>query len=252
VTIGRNAVVDANARGYGRVYVNPGTGWKYTAYGPEAPFTRDDRTYGGSYGGLGGGCSTGTYGLEAAPCFPGHAGSQTIWGAGTDKVLSGGGAVRIDASSIVLNGKITAYGVGHYAAAGGAGGGVWLTCRSFLLGDNGDITADGGRATSYGGSGGGGGGRIAIGLKFSQMQLERMYRRGSVRDMKVTPLAEITTGSELADMFGNPWTGRFSVLGGYGYKAVGGTGEVSPAVRADPGTAVVVEAPAPGTLLIMQ
>ncbi len=252
VAIGVNAVVDANVRGYGRSYVNPGTGWKYTAYGPEAPFTRDDRTYGGSYGGLGGGCSTGTYGLEAAPYFPGHAGSQTIWGGGTDKVLSGGGAVRIDAGAIVLNGKITAYGVGHYGAAGGAGGGVWLTCRSFQLGDKGDITADGGRATSYGGSGGGGGGRIAIGLKFTPQQLARLYVRGSVGGMKVTPLAEITAGSELADKFGNPWTGRFSVLGGYGYKGSGSTADVSPAVRAESGTAVLVESPGAGTMLIMR
>ena len=252
VTIGKNAVIDANARGFGRFFFNPGTGWRLYAYGCTV-FTQDNgKGPAGSHGGLGGGCTAGVNDREVAPVYPGGAGGLETWGAGTGNILSGGGAVRIDAETIVLEGRILAYGIGSYCAAGGAGGGVWLTCRNFTLGTGGHIGAEGGRATAYGGSGGGGGGRIAIGLKFSPMQLERMYRRGQVGGMKVTPLAEITEGTEFAEIIGNPWTGRFSVLGGYGLKAAGGTGDVSPAVRADPGTAVVVEAPAVGTMLIMR
>ena len=251
VTIGANALVDANARGFGRFFFNPGTGWKFYAYGYTTFTESNGKGPAGSHGGLGGGCTTGVNDRDVAPVYPGSAGGLETWGAGTDKILSGGGAVRIDADTIVLEGRIQAYGIGSYCAAGGAGGGVWLTCRDFTLGTSARIGAEGGRSTNYGGSGGGGGGRIAIGLKFSPMQLERMCRRGQVGGMKVTPFSEITEGTELADLIGNPWTGRYSVLGGYGYRAAGSTTDGS-AVRADPGTAVVVQAPAAGTMLIMR
>jgi len=76
---------------------------------------------------------------------------------------SGGGAVRIDAVSVAVNGSISANGippVGWSHATAGSGGSVYITCTT-LHGTNGTITADAGTAgTTLGG--GAGGGRIAV------------------------------------------------------------------------------------------
>ncbi len=65
----------------------------------------------------------------------------------------GGGVVRIEAGSIVLEGAIHADGEGY--SRGGAGGSVWLTVDGAITGD-GQVTARGA------GSLGGGGGAIAV------------------------------------------------------------------------------------------
>ena len=83
--------------------------------------------------------------------------------------------------------------------------------------------------SSYSGTGGGGGGRIAIGVKFTDDQLEWIYRRGTLQNMVVTPLADI-----------QEWVGHYNVSGGVGP----GDGR-----SGTDGTAVFVVAPGPGTVM---
>ncbi|MBI2442127.1 MAG: hypothetical protein HYV35_12245 [Lentisphaerae bacterium] len=76
---------------------------------------------------------------------------------------SGGGAIRIQAASIVsVDGTITANGGNGSGSdgGGGAGGGIYITCRTFQ-GTNGTLNAKGG-TTGNRYVGGGGGGRIAV------------------------------------------------------------------------------------------
>jgi len=135
--------------------------------------------FGGSYGGMGrignpkqcnllnqtAYCclATNTYGSAEAPLHPGSGGTaphQTVSGYMGG---SGGGAVRIVADHVVVNGKISANGtkpVGSSHGSGGSGGGIYITC-STITGTNGSITVNAG--PSGGGlGGGGGGGRIAV------------------------------------------------------------------------------------------
>ncbi len=224
VEIGVNAEVNVNCRGFGRSFVNPGTGWRKTLYGYA---TSGSNNYGGTYGGQGGYNDNGSFGYEAAPFYPGATGNTDA--GNTGDIFSGGGAVRIDAREIVLNGKILANAHGGYRVGGGSGGGVWLTCRHFSLGENAMIEARHSDGSSYSGTGGGGGGRIAIGVKFTDDQLEWIYRRGTLQNMVVTPLADI-----------QEWVGHYNVSGGVGP----GDGR-----SGTDGTAVFVVAPGPGTVM---
>jgi len=136
-------------------------------------FAAGGRT-GGSHGGLGG------Y-QEAGPALgtlvaPGH---DDLWnprlpgGGGSGRLDSdepghnGGGVVRIDASTVILNGvvDVSGHGVGEgggdpSSGGAGAGGSVRVICRSLL--GRGEIDADGGDADGTVGAGAGGGGRVAI------------------------------------------------------------------------------------------
>ena len=66
---------------------------------------------------------------------------------------------------------------------------------------------------------------------------------GFVNNMTVTPLAEIVEGTDLYDRYGIDWTGHFNVNAGAGP----GDGK-----NGTPGTAVLVQAPSAGTMLIMR
>lgn len=135
--------------------------------------------FGGSYGGAGRNgqnkvsrllnqlaysyLASNTYGIAEAPLNPGSGGSapdQTVAG---NMGGSGGGAVRIIAGHVVVNGKISANGappVGFSHGSAGSGGGVYITCAT-IIGTNGAITVNAG--PSGGGlGGGGGGGRLAV------------------------------------------------------------------------------------------
>lgn len=239
VSVGPNALINANYRGFGRSYRNPGTGWVRTVHGYAT--TGSSIKCGGSYGGQGGYNYTESFGYLAAPFYPGGSGSTE--NGTTTEIFSGGGAVRIVASRITLEGKILANGYGGYAIGSGSGGGVWLTCDKFALGDNGAIEARHDNGCGYGGTGGGGGGRIAVGLRLNAGQIEKLYRRGEVRGMTVTPFESVTDGTALAEKIGNAWTGRYNVAGGTA------PGDGLPGTA---GTAVMVEAPAEGTVFMMR
>lgn len=233
-TIGEKATINANVRGYGRRVWNPGTGDYSKCFGPGAA-TNADQTgepnrMGGSYGGLGGRVSESLFpdgvGYLLAPYLPGSAG---IMRPGYGEIFSAGGAVRISAHKIVLNGKITANGDGGYCRAGGSGGGVWLTSHKFVLGANGKISARGGHC-NYGSTGGGGGGRIAVMVKANVGQLEKLYATGVLKGGEVSNLADLPD-----------WEGHFDVAGGVGGDSTD---------YGKPGTAVFVTAPTGFSLIV--
>ncbi len=152
VTVGENATIDADFRGYAREN-GPGRGTGGGSYGP-----------GGGYGGIGGFSQGGapggqTYGSISAPTNPGSGG-----GDGNNIAGHGGGAVRIDATigTVTVFGTITANGQrrnSHHAGSG-SGGAVFITCSRFEGSPNGLIRVNGGTSSSGGGPGGGG--RIAV------------------------------------------------------------------------------------------
>lgn len=233
-TIGEKATINANVRGYGRRVWNPGTGYYSKCFGPGAA-TNADQTgepnrMGGSYGGLGGRVSASLFpdgvGYLLAPYLPGSAG---IVRPSYEEIFSAGGAVRISAHKIVLNGKITANGDGGYCRAGGSGGGVWLTSHKFVLGANGKISARGGHC-NYGSTGGGGGGRIAVMVKANVGQLEKLYATGVLKGGEVSNLADLPD-----------WEGHFDVAGGVGGDSTD---------YGKPGTAVFVTAPTGFSLIV--
>lgn len=235
VTIGEKATVNANMRGYGRRNWNPGTGWCAMNFGPGTAsndmLTGEPDRKGGTYGGLGGRVSASQFpdgvGYLIAPYLPGSAG---IARPGYQEIFSSGGAVRIVAHKIDLDGKITANGDGQYCRAGGSGGGVWLTSRKFKLGLKGMISAKGGRCNNYGATGGGGGGRISVMVRANADQIAKLYVTGEMLDPEVANLADLPD-----------WEGHFDVGGG-----VGGDS----ADPGKPGTAVFCKAPVGLKLLV--
>ena len=114
----------------------------------------------GSHGGKGGDIRSGLpYGSVIAPTQAGSAGGRYS-GTGGD----GGGIIRIQATgSVIVNGRISANGLDCSGnAGGGAGGSIWITCKTFS-GSSGTVEAKGGNLPpKTDGLGGGGGGRIAL------------------------------------------------------------------------------------------
>ncbi len=164
LTVATNSGFNAGARGYGPK-VNKG-------YGPGGGVRNGTSKSGGGYGGAGGkGINTGTtasatYGVEEMPQEPGSAAADETAGSVGGQGGSGGGLIRIvSAGDVILNGLLTANGQGALNAyyAGGAGGGIYVTCRRFGS-TNGRLTATGGNGGTHTaqGGGGGGGGRIAV------------------------------------------------------------------------------------------
>ena len=222
---------------------------------------------GASYGGKGTANPILECGYIAAPFYAGSATRTRNQGYTTD-IHSGGGAVRIHAENrFRLDGKIYADGLGRYCVPGGSGGGVWLTCRKFHLGDNAYISVRGGRSIDYGDNGGGAGGRIAIGLNFSDGRLKRMYEKGTLPGISMTDLAEIspdsetTAGQRAYSTFQNDWTGKFRISGELGYLGdsadtpeewLNGVGDKQYGYRGGSGTAVLVEAPPTGMVILFR
>lgn len=149
---------NADSKGY------PGTGTTTLGPGGGASIGKTGHG-GGGYGGAGGNgannCRGGiAYGSETRPVDPGSAGGA--WSLPVYKGGAGGGLIRLEiAKKATLNGTLDAdgYNITDYGA-GGAGGGIYLTCAT-LLGEGAIITAKGGTGRP-GTGGGGGGGRIAL------------------------------------------------------------------------------------------
>ncbi len=159
VTVATGARIDAEGRGW-PVDHGPGRG----IYGS-----------GGGYGGKGGNATWnvpgggtapggGAYGCSNAPVLPGSGGGSH----NTRFLGHGGGLIWIDATNgtFTVNGTLTVNGIGDTSdrSGGGAGGGIFLVCKT--LAGSGTINANGG-ATPLHSGGGGGGGRVAVWLQIS-------------------------------------------------------------------------------------
>jgi hypothetical protein len=119
---------------------------------------------GGSHGGLGGlgnsgGSVAATYDDAMDPDDPGSGGAANC---GANPANAGGGVIRIDVPSFVLDGQVTADGgsdLSNGCYGGGAGGAIRIDVGT--LAGAGTIHADGGSAAAAS-AGGGGGGRVAV------------------------------------------------------------------------------------------
>ncbi|HXA17287.1 MAG TPA: Ig-like domain-containing protein [Thermoanaerobaculia bacterium] len=148
VFVACGGTIDATGRGFlvGRTWNNTTTGGPVNATA-------------GSHGGVGGyepgnsGSPTSAYGSLYDPNEAGSGGAN--W---NGSALSGGGIIRLQSQTIVLDGKITASGSGdmNHDWVGGAGGSIRIDTTT--ISGSGEIHADGG-ASRFGG---GGGGRLAI------------------------------------------------------------------------------------------
>lgn len=116
---------------------------------------------GGSYGGLGGSATNKGYGDLTAPSLPGSG--------GYNKGGAGGAALNVQATTIEVNGRISAEG--GLGTTGGSGGAIWLYAANLFVGA-GNISVCGGMATS---GGSGGGGRISVVAPNSAMWTGTIY-----------------------------------------------------------------------------
>jgi hypothetical protein len=123
--------------------------------------------------------------------MPGSPGSDPTPEFHTD---DGGGAIRLQARQVQLDGKLLAVGsANRYLAGSGSGGGIWLTCDRLVAGPAGRINANGGTPYDYstcGGGGGGGGGRVAVAVRLSPQQVADLYASGSARGLRVQEMAD--------------------------------------------------------------
>jgi hypothetical protein len=149
ITIAAGATLNGDYLGY------------MSAMGPGgAGGTRD----GGGHAGLGGVGATGghvgggaEYGNPVEPFQPGSGGADPALGG------YGGGVIRIDADGHVsLAGTFSVNGRNAFSThgAGGAGGSIWLRCRTFGGPATGLVRANGGNGNNQGGAGSAG--RIAL------------------------------------------------------------------------------------------
>lgn len=153
---------------------NGGINANYRGYRRGLPYTPDATGYGpgrarGPYSGGGYGGSGGWYSVEARAGLPygdsnapAQAGSSGYGDAGATYIGGdGGGLIRIEAAgTISVKGQMLARGQNPYVNAygSGAGGGIYLRCRTFAGDANGQLIADGGSGAGTAG----GGGRIAV------------------------------------------------------------------------------------------
>src|SRR5690606_31062336 len=116
---------------------------------------------GGSHGGRGGDYSSyqseKTYGNYQEPTTPGLGGRS----GGSTLVTRGGGALKIVADELILNGSILANGSSDSGDGGGAGGSIWILVNTLRSeSETASIRANGANGSVYGG--GVGGGRVAV------------------------------------------------------------------------------------------
>lgn len=180
LTIRETSGIDADAKGYA---------WLDTScYAPSYGGSFTYRGAGSGHGGKGGD-KVGAYPAPGgdiydstnAPVLPGAPGG---YGHYTGFAEPGGGVVRIDASSVRVNGTITAdggdgssYPDGLGYGGGGGGGSVFIICNQFQGNANGLLSANGGPGgpvANNGGCGGGGGGRISVAVGFTAAQIAQL------------------------------------------------------------------------------
>ena len=163
-----------------------------------------DSYTGGSHGGLGGRgngnmdganvrgrltISDKVFDFEYSPLFPGNYNTGT----GDSR---GSGTIRLDCSTLTLDGALAATGMS--GGKGGRGGGsIWVVCETFVPGENCSVKAQGGNLNC-----GGGGGRIAICEGLANEQVLALYETHEI------PAG--ATASSLTDKLGS----RASAAGG--------------------------------------
>jgi hypothetical protein len=189
-----------------------------------------DNKHGGSYGGRGGGQTAGSisgiapYGFENAPFYPGSPN-----GAGSSR---GGGSIRMDAKKLTLNGTLIASGfTGNKGAS--AGGGIWVNCSRFAIGENGVVSVEGGSGANANAGSGGGGGRAAICVGLSEKQMLQLFTNA-------THTAKGVTLSSLAGSIGSRFTAAGGPAGSASYSA--GTA----------GSGVFIQSLPSGTLILVR
>lgn len=190
--------IHGDERGYRAADGNIST----NGYGPGGGLRSDWKSTGASHGGRGGPSSdtmsVAPYGLTNAPVNPGSGGGCRNRTYAADG--HGGGAVRIEATNVTVNGAISvnARTPTLSQSGGGSGGSIYITCRTFRS-TTGVLRANGSKAQEDGGNGGGGaGGRIAI-----------VYDTAAQADVSPQPTPFICA---------NPGNGvsRTLIFGGYG------------------------------------
>ncbi|MCL1839585.1 hypothetical protein FWF89_01100 [Candidatus Saccharibacteria bacterium] len=165
--IASSATIDATGKGYAgtvALNANPSNSGANTG-----ACNGTNGAIGGQYGGTGGlqgGCTTSDpYGNFLAPTDLGSGGRTRYTTGNTNAIGAGGGAIRVNADSITLNGSIVSNGGNASAtfAASGAGGSIYITAAQ--ISGAGNLIANGGSAGSSCSStfncGPGSGGRIA-------------------------------------------------------------------------------------------
>ncbi len=186
ITVNSGGLLSVDRKGYagGNGYFTGGSSEiPHDGYGPGGGQTGETWGGGGAYGGAGGfgqdydgdnnpaGRGGTAYGSTSTPEY--EAGSGGGGGARyvTDNGGAGGGIIKIVATTLTINGTLSANGgqgnacgsPGGSAGGGGAGGGIKIQVTT--LAGNGLLRADGGRggfSVTCEGGGGGGGGRILV------------------------------------------------------------------------------------------
>jgi hypothetical protein len=120
--------------------------------------TQHPSCYSSRYSGYYGGSHAGSHGRHQAPSCGSHKEPTYMGGAGYHS-SRGGGAIKIVASTLLVNGTINVNG-GAINYAGGAGGSIWIDVNR--IEGYGSISANGGRYHYSWRYGGGSGGRIAV------------------------------------------------------------------------------------------
>jgi hypothetical protein len=144
ITIDAGGIISMDGDGYGS-QSGPGFGSASSGGGGH-----------GGYGGANGSSGGAVYDSIQSPTMAGSGGASYNSNGG-----SGGGALQLTATTLTVNGRLSANGLnGGLNAGGGSGGSLYLLNLLNLTG-SGIISANGGAATGSAG-GGGGGGRIAL------------------------------------------------------------------------------------------
>ena len=171
-------------------------GWGYMNFGPRIPPAPNyheriipnfwvtpapgwgmDYSIGAGHGGRGGSYSTLrgrglAYGLPYAPGQPGA--PNGIYGNNLSNSRRGGGAIRILARGVALDGSLKADAGPQSHYGGSSGGGIWLTCQTITYGLEAAASAQGGLCgSSY--SSPGGGGRISFGVNLAPADIEALH-----------------------------------------------------------------------------
>ncbi|MFG1499129.1 hypothetical protein ABMA70_02895 [Halobacteriovorax sp. XZX-3] len=155
-------------------------------FGPSPGLTNsNDEAGGGAHGGNGGNGENATstaggnspYGSLTAPITFGSGGGSS----GNYRGGNGGGAIKIIADTVNVDGEIKAdgnagAGASIYAGGGGAGGSVWITANTSFTG-TGDIQAKGGNSGGRG-AGSGSGGRLSVDITTSSNTFSGIFNYG--------------------------------------------------------------------------
>jgi len=201
----------------GNLTIKPGGGFYASfsgygiQYGPGKGRNDGSRGSGGGYGGKGAnngvaGSGGSVYGTTNRPFQAGSGGGSYNTESG-----AGGGAIRIRATAVTLDGSLVTDGeYGGSYNGGGSGGGIFVICDSFAGTSNGVLSAKGGNARSDITCGGGGGGRISVAVGLSATDRLRLFQGLTVTNLYAYPRHSAFYGSRI-------------VTGGTGYN-VGSNG----------------------------